>query len=62
MERSDRYNNPFSTNLRLKRETQRGSRRVKVEIRRLKKQELTEDEVLEGVRVLKEAIKNKEKQ
>jgi hypothetical protein len=45
----------------LKKVRQQGSRRVKVAIRRLCKQELHEAEVLKGVRTLKEGLRNKEK-
>jgi hypothetical protein len=46
----------------LKKIRQKGSRRIKVAIRRLSRQELSEAAVLHGVRTLKKAIKNKEQQ
>lgn len=46
----------------LKKVRQKGSRRIKVAIRQLYKQQLTEAEVLHRVRSLKKALRNKEKQ
>lgn len=51
----------FSINWKLKRVRQAGSRRIKVAIRKLGKQELTEGEVLAEVKLLQQQIKNKER-
>jgi hypothetical protein len=50
----------FSVNLRLKRVRQQGSRRIKIAIRQLSKEALTEGEILRAVSELKHQIKKRD--
>jgi hypothetical protein len=49
----------FSVNMRVKRLRQAGSRRIKIAIRQLSQEALTEDEIVRAVKRLQQQIKNR---
>jgi hypothetical protein len=49
----------FSVNMRVKRLQQAGSRRIKIAIRKLGQEALTEDEIVRAVKRLQQQIKNR---